>query len=289
MPRARWLPLMALLALAPIAAGQRAEGPPKVAARLACTSVALRPGAENTLAVVLDVPEGWHVYAPALNDTGLPVSLEPRLPEGWTASPVSWPVPERLPEPGEMLDHVYTGKVVLAFTVQVPREAAGTSAKPSVHVDWMACNQFCVLGSADVALELPVAAAGAAIADSPDAALVKQVRLARALGESAPLKASLADGALVLHAPGASSLQFLPDADCAAPLDLLREGAAQGETLTLHLEPDATGAVRGIAVLAFPAGRATEFFRVELPLGAASIVPGSASRSPQPRRPDHEP
>ena len=119
MPRARWLPLMALLALAPLAAGQVDKAAPKVVARLACTTVALRPGAENTLAVVLDVPEGWHVYAPALNDTGLPVTIEPQLPEGWSAQPVSWPVPERLPEAGEMLDHVYTGRVVLPFVVPV--------------------------------------------------------------------------------------------------------------------------------------------------------------------------
>jgi hypothetical protein len=199
---------------------------------------------------------------------------------------VIWPVPERLVEPGGLLDHVYTGRVVLPFHVRVPESAAGTRETPSVHVEWMACRTACVLGRADVSLDLPVAALHAAVDESPDANLVRQVRLPRPLTDGGPLKATLADGTLVLSAPGAASLQFLPDADCAAPHDLLSEGAHDGGSLMLHLEPDAVGPVKGVVALAWPGGRPTDFYRVELPLDSA---PGSATRAPQPEESRHDP
>jgi hypothetical protein len=150
----------------------------------------------------------------------------------------------------------------------------------------MACRTACVLGRADVSLELPVAALRAPVDESPDSNLVRQVRLPRPLPDGGPLKATLADGALVLSAPGAASLQFLPDADCAAPRDLPSEGAHDGGALTLHLAPDAVGPVKGVVALAWPGGRPTDFYRVELPLDSA---PGSATRAPQPEESRHDP
>src|SRR5262245_53495741 len=189
MRRAPPLPALLLQALVPTLAsallaapaGAQAAEAPRVGARLACSTTGLLPGCANTLAVVLEVPEGWHVYAPCLNDSGLPVLVEPRLPEGWTAEPVSWPPPQRLPEPGELLDHVYTGRVVLPFRIHVPESAAGTAAKAAVHVEWMACKSACVLGHAELALDLPVAALAAAVDESPDANLIRQVHAPRPL------------------------------------------------------------------------------------------------------------
>jgi DsbC/DsbD-like thiol-disulfide interchange protein len=282
------LPATALAALAMPAAAQVVKAP-ALAARLAAEKQALRPGESGTLAVILEVPAGWHLYAPSLNDTGLPLSLEPHLPAGWTLESITWPVPARLPEPGEMLDHVYTGRVVVPLHVKVPAEAAGSTARVEVHTEWMVCKTACVLGEADVALEIPVAAAGANVADSSDAALLRAVQPPPLLAAGAPLSATLVEGALLLHAPGAAGLQFLPDADCAAPRDLLHQGAASGETLRLQLQPQATGAVRGIAVLQWPAGRTTDFFRIELPLAAASIAPGAATRPPPSEESRHDP
>lgn len=277
--------LLAALLLAAAAFGQGKGGPEPgpVQARLACGSEALRPGATNRLAVVLDLQPGWHVYAPFANDSGGPVAIELSLPAGWTGHPGEGPAPRRHVAPGDLLDHVLEGRVALPLDVDVPAEAAGTRAELRARVAWMACRDVCLLGEAAVELTLRVAAAGEAPPASRDAELLREAlaRVPRPLpGRDAPLTARVSGSLLQLHAPGAAGLAFYPDADAAVCEDLLRDGAAEGESLALRLRPGASD-VRGVAELRWPDGRPNDLYRIRVPR------PQPGPTAPQPEETPH--
>jgi len=283
--RPAWTPLLLALLATPAAAQQAgaAGAPEPVKARLVTESAALAAGANNPVGVLLEMSEGWHVYAPCLNDSGGPAGVAPELPDGWSWQAFDWPAPVRLLGPGDQLDHVYEGRVLLAGEVQVPADAVAGIATLRMHAAWMACRSVCVLGEAVLTLDVSVTPAGSRVKASADAPLFEatRARTARPLpAQGAPLSATLTDGALVLHAPGVVALAFYPDEDGPGYADLLHEGACDGERLVLHLyDGRPAAAARGVVELRWPGDRPADFFRIDIPLPVPSL-PGDTPRAP---------
>ncbi|HEX5011968.1 MAG TPA: protein-disulfide reductase DsbD domain-containing protein [Planctomycetota bacterium] len=268
--------------------GQAASSAP-LRARLVAESRELVAGRTNPVGVLLELADGWHTYAPFLNDSGLPLTLQPELPAGFVVRAAEWPAPQRLSAEGGLLDHVYAGHVLLPLPLDVPASAAGSTVTLRVHVGWMVCRSACQRGEADVSLELPVAAAGASPPFSDDAPAFAEARARTPQPlppQSAPLAAALESGALVLSAPGAAWLAFYPDADAPAFADIGRDGARDGERLALPLGDVASpeAAVRGVAEVRWADGRAPSFFRLEVSVPSA---PGRAVRAPTPQENPH--
>ncbi len=55
---------------------------------------AIAPGKSFTVALHLAHPDEWHSYYQNSGGVELPPSIEWKLPEGFTAGPIQWPVPE---------------------------------------------------------------------------------------------------------------------------------------------------------------------------------------------------
>jgi thiol:disulfide interchange protein DsbD len=269
--------------------GQPGRGGAPLRASLVAEARELVAGRTNSLGVLLELADGWHTYAPFLNDSGLPLTLQPELPAGFALRPAEWPAPERLSAAGGVLDHVYAGRVLLPLPLDVPASAAGSTVTLRVHVGWMVCRSACQLGEADVSLELPVAAAGASPAPSADAPLFAEARARTPQplpAQGAPLSAAWESGTLVLNAPGAASLAFYPDADTPAFADLARDGARDGQRLALPLRDGEApaAAVRGVAEVRWADGRPPSLFRLEVSVPSA---PGHAARAPHPQENPH--
>lgn len=79
------------------------------------------------------------------------------LPEGFTASPIDWPVPQQLNE-GPLSTYSYIGTVFLPATITAPANLNETSYTLKVKADWLVCEDICIPESADLELTLPVAA-----------------------------------------------------------------------------------------------------------------------------------
>jgi DsbC/DsbD-like thiol-disulfide interchange protein len=271
-----------------------------VEASLLAEQAAAVPGAVLTLGVHLRIDEGWHTYAAARNDTGLPVLVQPRLPAGWEAGPVEWPLPLRHLSPGPMLDHVYEQDVLLAFDVTVPAEAVpGTRVSLGAHVEWLVCQEICVAGGADVALDLPVAERGAVPATGAQAARFAAVRAQRpepwppatsgeADGPPAPIRAEREGLAVRLLASGAASLTLIPAEDCVELPGLIDEGVAEGDALLLHPSRggEAPARLKGTVLVRYPAANAGQDpppprrFALDLPLPAPAARPAAAPAAP---------
>ena len=99
---------------------------------------------------------GWHTYWQYSGDSGLPTTIRWNLPEGFSAGPIQWPVPQAKVEPGDIQVYAYSGQVLLLATITPPANVAG-NATLSADASWLVCEEVCVPGDASLELTLPVA------------------------------------------------------------------------------------------------------------------------------------
>lgn len=232
---------------------------PKVRARLLAERPTLVPGATVTLGVLFTIEPKWHIYASAANDSGGPPSIEWTLPAGFKPQAIQWPAAKRHALPGDLLDHVYEGEVMLLVPVSVPADAKpGSTVTLAADLTWMVCKDLCLIEKQRVTIDLPVGTADAAqVVPDPKfpqfkARLPKAVTLGPGTdGEKAGIAAAWAGDELKIQVKGAKGLAFYPLAEAPVPVNLLAGGETTGETLSLRFEPARgeqakTAPVRGV-------------------------------------------
>jgi len=129
-----------------------------VAAELVAEQDALVPGTTATVALRLAIEPGWHTYWRNPGESGLPTTLDWRLPEGYAAGAIAWPAPRALPA-GPLVNYGYEGEVFHLVPLTVPADAkVGSTATLAARADWLVCKETCIPEGADVKLTLPVAA-----------------------------------------------------------------------------------------------------------------------------------
>jgi len=129
-----------------------------VRARLVSEERSIRPGRAFSVGLLLRMEDGWHTYWKNPGDSGLPTTVEWSLPPGFSASPLQWPAPERIPASG-IVSFGYTGEVLLIASIQPPADLrAGKRAVLDARAGWLECREECMPGSAVLRIELPVAA-----------------------------------------------------------------------------------------------------------------------------------
>src|SRR5882724_617007 len=92
-----------------------------VEAELVAADTALSPGVPATVALRLAIEDGWHTYWRNPGDSGLPTTLEWKLPRGFVAGEIEWPAPKALPV-GPLVNYGYDGEVLHLVTVTPPAD-----------------------------------------------------------------------------------------------------------------------------------------------------------------------
>ncbi|MFN4288768.1 MAG: protein-disulfide reductase DsbD family protein [Brevundimonas sp.] len=157
--------------------GGAVEGPEvsseRISARLVPMTRAATPGSTLVLAVRQDIEPGWHTYWRNPGDSGGATRIEWRLPEGWEAGDIIWPLPERQ-RIQTLMNYGYSDVVYLPVPLEVPAGASGTvSLEATVH--FMVCSdEMCVPDSFEMSLELPLAPGEAAM-NAPHADAIARV------------------------------------------------------------------------------------------------------------------
>lgn len=205
-----WL-LVLLLTLAgwarPVKNGQ-------VEVELVSPQTAVVPGQPLKLGVRFKMDPHWHVYYKNPGATGYSPRFDWKLPAGWKAGEIAWPVPQRLVL-ADLQQFVYEGEVLLATEVAVPADFKSDRPVPlSVKVEWLACAETCIPGKATTELTLPVAAAAQ---PSEAAALWTATadRLPASAGNIQLRSWRLAPKLAFLEFPGEAGdkVDFFPDSD----------------------------------------------------------------------------
>lgn len=158
-----------------LSAIDHAKGPktnePHVRAKIIAENTSLTPQAENRLAVLLEHAEGWHTYWRMPGDAGLVTEFTFTKPSNIKVTPPRFPLPERI-RTGELIGFGYEGTTAFPFTVEVPRQVRfGDRVTISVKVDYLACADVCVPGTANASIRLPLAVVGK---PSGDEAAIKE-------------------------------------------------------------------------------------------------------------------
>ena len=117
------------------------------------------PGKSFTVALQLSHPAGWHSYYKHSGGGELPPAIEWKLPDGFSAGPIQWPVPE-VKDGYFGKSFVYPGSPV--FLVQITAPASletGKSTTLTAGATWQICKDSCINEKKSLALTLPVALA----------------------------------------------------------------------------------------------------------------------------------
>ncbi len=134
----------------------------KTTARLVADVSSVAPGTTFRAGIVLTMPEGWHTYWKNPGESGLATSIVWTLPVGVVAGEISWPLPEKTLESGDVLTYGYSGQTMLMVPITVPGTLpSGSQLRLKARVDWLECEKICVPGTATVELALPVSSAPA--------------------------------------------------------------------------------------------------------------------------------
>jgi thiol:disulfide interchange protein DsbD len=261
-----------------------------VDAELLAATDAVVPGQPLTVGLKLKHQSEWHTYWQVPGDSGLPTRIEWKLPAGFTAGPIEWPHPKRLPT-GPLVNFGYDGEILLLTTIQVPADVPiGSRITLSGKAEWLECKDVCIPGESDIALTLPVKPTAG---PSVHAALFDATRvlipqpLAGATGQGT-IDGSRIKLSLALPAgKSASRLEFFPlhegRIEPAAPQVLKREGDAAELYLTAAL-PVKAGATALQGVLVANGGPASGGWigSIDVPLVAGTVAPVAATPSANP-------
>lgn len=131
---------------------------PNIKAELIAATDAVVPGQPLQVGLKLVPSDGWYTYWQVPGDAGLPTQIAWQLPPGFSAGPIEWPHPQRLPL-GPMVNFGYKNDTLLLTTISVPKDlATGTTVtvKAEAKADWLECREVCIPGGATLTLSLPV-------------------------------------------------------------------------------------------------------------------------------------
>ncbi len=163
-PGALWLSVLVafLLAASAQAISNRAETP-QVQAQLVASVTAVQPGAEIYLGVNQKIIPHWHTYWINPGDSGNATTIEWTLPEGASASDIIWPAPSRF-SMGPITNYAYENDVTLLTKIKIPEDAKpGEQFTAQALVDWLVCEEECIPQTVELALSLPIVAAGESV------------------------------------------------------------------------------------------------------------------------------
>jgi thiol:disulfide interchange protein len=171
---------------------------------------AIVPGQTLTVALRINHDDHWHTYWKNPGDAGLQTELTWKLPEGFSAGPIRWPVPD-ITDTSGLKTYGYGGVIYLLVDIATPSTLKpGESATLAATATWLMCKEACIPGEAEVSITLPVANEA-----GPDPKWSADIAKAReALPPAAPadlgLKAYRADKSITLVIDASKELN--PDA-----------------------------------------------------------------------------
>ncbi len=112
-------------------------------------------GGEVDLAIHMRPARGWHGYWLNPGDAGLPMDVQWKLPPGFQAGPLCYPVPSRLTV-ADLMNYVYERDYAVLVRLKVPAGAHGT-VQIRADARWLACtDKVCVPDQGELSLELPI-------------------------------------------------------------------------------------------------------------------------------------
>jgi len=146
---------LSIFALVPVVQSQTYQGRELVKAELLADTNAVVPGKPFTVGLLLRMAPHWHTYWKFSGDAGIPTELKWKLPPGWKAGEIQWPIPLKTIDPGDIQTYGYQDEVLLMQEITPPARIDNSPVKLSADATWLVCEKICIPGNASLQLELP--------------------------------------------------------------------------------------------------------------------------------------
>jgi thiol:disulfide interchange protein DsbD len=130
-----------------------------VRARLLVDRTAVAPGETVRIGLHLTQMPEWHTYWKSPGDIGLPTGITWRLPDGATAEPYQYPVPQRFDVEG-LVSYGYDDQVLLFSEVSIPAGTRAGEAPIGASAEWLVCKSSCIPGAVELASTLTIGPGG---------------------------------------------------------------------------------------------------------------------------------
>ena len=153
----RYATILIVLGLGAVALTTHAASTGKsrfVEVALVSEEASVAPGRPFRVGLHMRIAKGWHTYWKNPGDAGLPARLKWTLPEGFTAGPIQWPAPDRIPAP-PLMSYGYKEELLLPVEITPPRNLGARDVTLAVKADWLECAEACLPGKAELDLTLP--------------------------------------------------------------------------------------------------------------------------------------
>ena len=128
----------------------------KVVAQLVSSHTTAPAGSTIQVALRTVLDDKWHTYWRNPGDSGEPVQIEWRLPEGASAGEIVWPLPAAIPT-GPLINYGFEGIPYFPVEITLP---AGAQEGEMVIIDagvyYLVCYDVCIPESADLSLQVLV-------------------------------------------------------------------------------------------------------------------------------------
>ena len=151
---------VAVLLLAPLLTTATDDRPasvttPHLTASLVSEVEGIVPGQPFWVALHFDIIPDWHTYWQNPGDSGNAPSIDWSLPEGFSASKIHWPYPQRLPV-GPLMNYGYSDQAMLLVEITPPDTLSpGQTIELHADADWLVCKVECIPEEGRFSLSLP--------------------------------------------------------------------------------------------------------------------------------------
>ncbi len=207
--------LLAICCITDVAAGETqwetAEVRP-VIATLAADTTAIAPGKPFTVGVRFEIQPAWNIYWQFGGDIAKPTVIQWELPEGFTAGPLQWSLPEAHQGAMGAVEYVYFQEAFVFAEITPPAQLPTGPLDLKAKVSWQMCGKgTCQQGNAELASPMDTGEPKAA-----NAALFSRWRNASPKSASPPFtvkwdRTSSSQFALLLEGlPKESSVEIFP-------------------------------------------------------------------------------
>ena len=126
----------------------------KVVAQLVSSHNTAPAGSTIQVALRTVLDDKWHTYWRNPGDSGEPVQIDWRLPEGASAGEIVWPLPAAIPT-GPLINYGFEGIPYFPVEITLPADAqAGEMVVIDAGVYYLVCYDVCIPEDADLSLQV---------------------------------------------------------------------------------------------------------------------------------------
>jgi len=147
------LGLLALAGTSPLSAGPLFKDA-QLTVDLIAEPKPIEPGKPFTVGLRFRPEPGWHIYWKNPGDSGMAPTVQWKLPEGYTAGPLQFPLPEKILAP-PLVTYGYEMETLLLTEITPPAgQPLPAKIKIGADLDWLVCKEICLPGKASLDLNV---------------------------------------------------------------------------------------------------------------------------------------